>query len=57
MNLKQFKNLDALLKEEELPPFYFGVERKTNKDTFEIHNKNESKAKSNLGRKGNKYHL
>jgi hypothetical protein len=33
-NLKQLKNLDVLLKDEELPSWNFNIEKKTYKDTI-----------------------
>lgn len=43
------KNLDSLLKEEDLPAWYFGIEKKTYKDTLDIHKdtiKSDRKTKS-----------
>ena len=56
-NLKQFKNLDALLKEEEeLPQWNFGLEKKTYKDTLDMHSKTDfnKKGNHNISRRGNK---
>jgi hypothetical protein len=52
-NLKQLKNLDALLKEESVPNWNFNIEKKTYKDTIEIsHGKEHMKTKSTLGKTG-----
>jgi len=46
MSLKQFKNLDVLLKDEELVSMKFGLEKKTYKDSIDIHSKQEKKSPS-----------
>jgi len=40
-NLKQYKNLDLLLKEEDLPLWHFGIERKNHRESIELSNRKE----------------
>ena len=53
-NLKNFKNIEELLKDEKVPSFKFGLETKRDKETFEsrkLLNKNNStcyKSSSNI---------
>lgn len=50
INLKQFKNLDALLIEEDLPHWDFSLEKKTYKDTIEMAQAPDRRTKSNVTR-------
>jgi hypothetical protein len=50
INLKQFKNLDALLIEEDLPHWDFSLEKRTYKDTIETLHSFDRRTKSNVTR-------
>lgn len=50
MNLKQYNNFNSLLKEEELPPWRFEIEKKNNKDTFDNYKKYDRLFKPDISR-------